>query len=1765
MDKKYFNNDILNEVTNITQEKNNSNNNSEDNYNEEYIIRNCLNKYNEKYENIIITNEISEILEQYDFYNNLILLLSCPNIQATSNFYSLSIKVKEVISLFCVNIGGINYLSKYHEKTTLLLDLMNKMTSNIKKNLDDFCFKKIKIHNYLSNYGDKNEIINNKFSDILIPSQKIENKNDMNNTYIQINFLQIYYLLDYINKYIHLFDDLEKLLNTGKSNSDRFYFRQQIFDILFKVNNYFNKCELGKQGFLVLLNNKYFVQILFNLIEFINDSPEEILEYESHLLLIIKIMYQIMLSTDINTSIFIILNKRIFSFMNKLNANINSLLDKKDSITIDNKLINILNSLLSLLKILENTSISNLMTNLHENILNNILKYNLKEKIQAKDEKYKKFIEEFKLLINKYNNDDMNFLGDIYKNDSFINSIYLSIKLIDINFKLNPILLIEGEEGHLNPILKYLIINSVNSFNFFLKKQMFQHEEGDIDLELVQIMLNDENNFNYNSNSLQLLNKKPTKISEENDNIIIISNFLYYLYDILSILLNNLLSSHVDHYRDKDIIDKLLSNISSCFNYLLSFYSLSSREYKIGRFLYQRINSVQELFNKCLEVLHELCQFNTTIKLKFNDIIERILSTPENILCKLFIVNFILNNNNNEFTIDHFVDVFKQNQEKITSGNNSNLLGNNINNINFEDTLMNEQIENLDFEDISLKLILSHCNQKINNFIDYIIMIGISTNDDLLKQQCAFIILSIFHKFTLKGNTDTFREIGSKIITEIKTQYESLSKVNYLYFEEKDYDIYIPKIRNLLNCVKFIIILISKDIKFLFIFQDVAIILINIFKYVKNYILNKWEIISKDISKNEKNIKVEQLSNYIYDITLITLEGFKFLFDNKRNFEERFHFTNNAKYDLSEELPNSIQIIDILAELNDFLSVFKLIKFVLLNNTDKENNNIKRNCNKVLFLLNKIIEILLNLSTNLYSQNLLMENFSLVKLISELKELEKIKPNKYLSLIIISLIKLTLILFYDLDVYYLKSKLKKEESIIEKFVISKQRLQNLSKMFLSLIPETNSDKLIPQLYEYNNLLIKLIQNDTEVPALALIQSLQGILQDYKTTVDVIDLDKTDINLPKMRDIQEKFEYIHVYNYFKQIQGVGNECKMEINDSDKVININYDEIVSTLNGTNNSIITYIQKTINNNNEYNNCSIYEFETLLNWKKARIYMNALDSLKIRDINFNIDTYEFNLKEPLSKYEFKFYQIKKNYLYNTNDPFEQYCNSIEYDIHIINQFKSLSAFAFDTICTKNYLFDSQEKNMNEIVELFFNENKNDPINLEEIHNLELELKKYKNINENSSSNHKLKKKIKSKINKFIYKQKYDKQQNNNVSQLRLLMRQQELQKYATKIPGRNLSTHVDNVNPEKKIVNITFNNMNNPGITPITNPTVPPNLNLPISGSSNMILNPNQNGQIMVGENATLPNIQTPNDPNINSNNNMINSQNSIINQINKTNNLIAQPNESRPNMNLNPITNLNTPTTTPVNNIINMPITNTPNVQGNNMVNMNTPNQKTPIPMNTILPNMKSPTNNNQIPPISMMNSPTMNIQDRKTNIPMNPLQNIPPNINPNQNLPNYNNMMANIPNPNLLQNLTPNKNMIPNNYLNPMQMQNLMMANMNPMVPGAPGQNYPNIPNQMNNLGLNQINPAIPNPNINPNPYGIKMNPNLTPQITQNTANPTNLTRMESGNLMNNNNFENRQQNKNNPTSLLMTLEKAIQESFNSDNNSAAKDPRKNKKK
>ena len=61
---------------------------------------------------------------------------------------------------------------------------------------------------------------------------------------------------------------------------------------------------------------------------------------------------------------------------------------------------------------------------------------------------------------------------------------------------------------------------------------MYQHEEGNMNFELVRIMLNEENNFNYNTANIQLINKVSTKISKESGNIIIISNFFLFIWYI---------------------------------------------------------------------------------------------------------------------------------------------------------------------------------------------------------------------------------------------------------------------------------------------------------------------------------------------------------------------------------------------------------------------------------------------------------------------------------------------------------------------------------------------------------------------------------------------------------------------------------------------------------------------------------------------------------------------------------------------------------------------------------------------------------------------------------------------------------------------------------------------------------------------------------------------------------------------------------------------------------------------------------------------------------------------------------------------------------------------------------------------------------------------------------------------------------------------------------------------------------------------------------
>jgi hypothetical protein len=259
----------------------------------------------------------------------------------------------------------------------------------------------------------------------------------------------------------------------------------------------------------------------------------------------------------------------------------------------------------------------------------------------------------------------------------------------------------------------------------------------------------------------------------------------------------------------------------------------------------------------------------------------------------------------------------------------------------------------------------------------------------------------------------------------------------------------------------------------------------------------------------------------------------------------------------------------------------------------------------------------------------------------------------------------------------------------------------------------------------------------------------------------------------------------------------------------------------------------------------------------------------------------------------------------------------------------------------------------------------------------------------------------------------------------------------------------------------------------------------------------------------------------------------------------------------------------------------------VAGNNMINLNAPNniQKNPITINTLLNNLKSPTNsgnNNQSSQMLMMNSPQMNLQDRNSGVNLNQLTNINPNINSNSNLQNisninplnFNNMNnQNIPHiPSGVQNIAPsNQNLISGlpqnnnnlmNYLNPIQNPLLNLQGLNQIIPGT--QNYPNMHGQINNMGINPLNNGLNNNSINNNQFPNQFNPNIIPQISQ-THPQQMLNKMDSNGNINNNHNNTKpktQQKKNND--LIDKLQGMLQK-INSTNSSSAKDPRKNRKK
>ena len=114
--------------------------------------------------------------------------------------------------------------------------------------------------------------------------------------------------------------------------------------------------------------------------------------------------------------------------------------------------------------------------------------------------------------------------------------------------------MIDSVSAHIHLAIKYLIINTNFSLKYYLQKHdPKQNEENSQNRINTDTIMKDSND--------DLFINKYEKIKEY-------STLLCHTYEIFKNLLSNLLSSHVDHYRDENVIHETVTLILNCMNYL---------------------------------------------------------------------------------------------------------------------------------------------------------------------------------------------------------------------------------------------------------------------------------------------------------------------------------------------------------------------------------------------------------------------------------------------------------------------------------------------------------------------------------------------------------------------------------------------------------------------------------------------------------------------------------------------------------------------------------------------------------------------------------------------------------------------------------------------------------------------------------------------------------------------------------------------------------------------------------------------------------------------------------------------------------------------------------------------------------------------------------------------------------------------------------------------------------------------------------------------
>jgi len=266
------------------------------------------------------------------------------------------------------------------------------------------------------------------------------------------------------------------------------------------------------------------------------------------------------------------------------------------------------------------------------------------------------------------------------------------------------------------------------------------------------------------------------------------SILLSNLYEILAILLKNLLSSHVDNYRDSCIIDQTINLIIILTNYLyenFSIYSVnnsfkdsnlnnsnhdlnntnsSNNNFNGLNFSFEENNSslniieyLQNLLLNALNTFKEMCKFNTSIKLSFEKILEKVAEKPSNKGPMIYILNFMLNVVSNEYTIETFIENFRKTQKRM----------------------LVDVYNDIEYNIKANPVRLCHLFEE-KNFIKYIIEIGTSCENEWIVENAAKFLLAIQRCYVTKSKENLYQEISEALISSLNNTFNKISKIECL-------------------------------------------------------------------------------------------------------------------------------------------------------------------------------------------------------------------------------------------------------------------------------------------------------------------------------------------------------------------------------------------------------------------------------------------------------------------------------------------------------------------------------------------------------------------------------------------------------------------------------------------------------------------------------------------------------------------------------------------------------------------------------------------------------------------------------------------------------------------------------------------------------------------------------------------------------------------------------------------------------------------------